>query len=317
MSIQLMVVAAYLPKEVINTTQKLVLMKIADSADDQTRLARPGLERMMAWSGVGEKQVITVVTQLVGLGLVERVTIGRVGHRAEYRVFPYGVPPIPSTEELAERRRAAQQAPTNPRLARSSTPRRRPSSAARTQQDVTARQEVRAAEEDAREAGLPQGNPDGATGRVALGEPSGLPQGNRAGSPRETPSLPPSSSSLPNPPTPTAEVVGDAETHRGQQRARCAKHAEPVGNCRGCGTNPRAEREEERREAADREHRVQQDWLREFFAEQERRVAQSDPQALEMARQRTRELARMGRERGRQTAAKSRQGPGRSQDRPH
>jgi hypothetical protein len=44
-SIQLMVVAAYLPKEVINTTQKLVLMKIADSADDQTRLARP------AWSG--------------------------------------------------------------------------------------------------------------------------------------------------------------------------------------------------------------------------------------------------------------------------
>ncbi len=109
-----MVVAAYLPKEVLNKAQKLVLMKIADSADDQTRLARPGLERMMAWAGVGEKQVSTLVTQLVGLGLVERVTIGRVGTRAEYRVFPYGVPPIPSTEELAERRRAAQQAPTNP-----------------------------------------------------------------------------------------------------------------------------------------------------------------------------------------------------------
>lgn len=312
-----MVVAAYLPKEVLNKAQKLVLMKIADSADDQTRLARPGLERMMAWAYVGEKQVSTLVTELVGLGLVERVTIGRVGRRAEYRVFPYGVPPIPSTEELAERRRAARQAPTNPRLARSGTPRRRPSAAARTQQDVTARQEARVAEGTAREAGLPQGNPGGATGRVAPGEPSGLPQGNRAGSPGETPSLPSSSSSLPNPPTPTAGVVGDAEARRGRQRAGCAKHAEPVGNCRGCGTNPRAEREEERREAADRERRVQRDWLREFFAEQERRVARSNPQALEMARQRTRELARMGRERGQQAAAKSRERSGRSQDHSH
>ncbi|MFJ2198998.1 helix-turn-helix domain-containing protein [Streptomyces violaceusniger] len=298
MSIQLMVVAAYLPKEVINTTQKLVLMKIADSADDQTRLARPGLERMMAWAGVGEKQVITVVTQLVGLGLVERVTIGRVGRRAEYRVFPHGVPPIPSTEELIERRRAAQRAPTNPRLARK-TSRRKPSSAARTQQDVAAREETRASAEPGPEPGLPQGNPDSARGRVAAGKPSGLPQGNRAGSPGETPSLPSSSSSLPHPPTPTADAAGEPGAGRGaQQRAGCPKHAEPVANCRGCGTNPRAGREEARREAADREHRAQQDWLREFFAEQERRVAETDPQALEMARQRVRDLARMGREKG-------------------
>ncbi|WP_406349608.1 hypothetical protein OHB10_32285 [Streptomyces sp. NBC_01597] len=307
MSIQLMVVAAYLPKEVINTTQKLVLMKIADSADDQTRLARPGLERMMAWAGVGEKRVITIVTELVGLGLVERVTIGRVGLRAEYRVFPYGVPPIPSTEELIERRRAAQRAPTNPRLARK-TARRKPSSAARTQRDVAAREKARAAVEAASEAGLPQGNPASAPGRVAVREPSGLPQGNRAGSPGETPSLPPSSSSLPNPPTPTADAAGEPGAGRGaQQRAGCPKHAEPVANCRGCGTNPRAGREEARREAADREHRGQQDWLREFFAEQERRVAETDPQALEMARQRVRDLARMGRER----AANSRQRQGR------
>lgn len=302
-----MVVAAYLPKEVINTTQKLVLMKIADSADDQTRLARPGLERMMAWAGVGEKRVITIVTELVGLGLVERVTIGRVGLRAEYRVFPYGVPPIPSTEELIERRRAAQRAPTNPRLARK-TARRKPSSAARTQRDVAAREKARAAVEASSEAGLPQGNPASAPGRVAVREPSGLPQGNRAGSPGETPSLPPSSSSLPNPPTPTADAAEEPGAGRGaQQRAGCPKHAEPVANCRGCGTNPRAGREEARREAADREHRGQQDWLREFFAEQERRVAETDPQALEMARQRVRDLARMGRER----AANSRQRQGR------
>jgi hypothetical protein len=295
-SIQLIVVAAYLPKEVINQTQKAVLMKIADSADDQTRLARPGLERMMAWAGVGEKQVITVVTQLVGLGLVERVTIGRVGLRAEYRVFPYGVPPIPSTEELIERRRAAQRAPKNPRLARK-TPRRKPSAAARTHEDVAARKEARVAADAAPEAGLPQGNPDLSPGRVAAGKPSELPQGNRAGSPGETPSLPPSSCSLPIPPTPTADAAGEpGARHGAQQRAGCPKHAAPVANCRGCGTNPRAGREEARRDAADREHRSQQDWLREFFAEQERRVAETDPQAVEMARQRVRDLARMGRE---------------------
>ncbi|MEU4028104.1 helix-turn-helix domain-containing protein [Streptomyces anulatus] len=308
MSIHMMVAAAYLPKQVINQTQKAVLMKIADSADDQTRLARPGLERMMAWAGVGEKTVVTVVTQLVGLGLVERVTIGRVGLRAEYRVFPYGVPPIPSTEELIERRRAEQCAPKNPRLARK-TPRRKPSAAARTQQDVAVREEERAAA-----AGLPQGNPDEAEGRVAPGKPSGLPQGNRAGSPGETPSLPPSSSSLPNPPTPTADAAGEPRAGNGaQQRTGCAKHTEPVNNCRGCGTNPRAGREEARREAVDREHRSQQDWLQEFFAERARRVEQSDPQALEMARQRTRELARMGREEG----SKARRKQARQQDRQH
>lgn len=262
----------------------------------------------MAWAGVGEKTVVTVVTQLVGLGLVERVTVGRVGLRAEYRVFPYGVPPIPSTEELIERRRAAQRAPKNPRLARK-TPRRKPSSAARTQQDVAAREEGRAAA-----SGLPQGNPDEFEGWVAPGKPSGLPSGNRAGSPGETPSLPPSSSSLPNPPTPTADAAGEPGAAQGaQQRARCPKHAEPVANCRGCGTNPRAGREEERREATDREHRGQQDWLRQFFAEQERRVAETDPEALEETRKRVRALSRMGRE----TFHNSRHMQGRSQDRLH
>ncbi|MFE2289819.1 helix-turn-helix domain-containing protein [Streptomyces sp. NPDC059452] len=292
MSIHMMVAAGYLPKEVINKTQRLVLMKIADSADDQTRLARPGLERMMAWAGVGEKTVITVVTELIGLGLVERVTVGRVGLRAEYRVFPHGVPPIPSTEELIERRRAQQRAPKNPRLARN-TPRRRPSAAARTQQDVTAREEARAAVEP----GLPEGNPESDQSRVAAGEPSGLPQGNSAGSPGETPSLPPSSSVLPNPPTPRADAAGEPGAAQGaQQRADCPKHEQPVANCRGCGTNPRAGRDEARREEVDRAHRGQQEWLREFFAEQERRMSGTDPAAVEEARQRVRALSRMGRE---------------------
>lgn len=289
-----MVVAAYLPKEVINRTQKLVLMKICDSADDQTRLARPGLERMMAWAGVGEKQTITVVTELVGLGLVERVTVGRVGRRAEYRVFPYGVPPIPSTEELIERRRQAQRAPKNPRLARKVT-RRKPSSAARTQDDVAVREEARAAPEAPAKGGLREGNPGSEAGRVADGEPGTFPQGDQAGSPVETPSLPPPSSSLPIPPPPTAHAVGepDGTGEEGQMPSSCPKHQTLVANCRGCGTNPRAGREQARRDAAANEHASQQQWLREFFAEQERRVAETDPEALAMARQRVRELNRM------------------------
>ncbi|MET8681717.1 helix-turn-helix domain-containing protein [Streptomyces sp. NPDC004647] len=301
MSIQLMVVAAYLPKEVINKTQKFVLMKIADSADDQTRLARPGLERMMAWAGVGEKQVIAVVTELIGLGLVERVEVGRVGRRAEYRVFPDGVPPIPSTEELIERRRTAQRAPKNPRLARQIERRRRPSAAARTQGDVTAREEARdASQATTEEGGFPQGNPEDGKGRVPPREPSGFPQGNQEGSPRGTPSLPSPSYLLPYPPTPAADAAGEpGAAVEDQQPGGCPKHPKPVGNCRGCGTNPRADREQARRDAVHSEHASQQQWLREFFAERARRVAQSDPQAEEMARKRVRELARMGRERSR------------------
>ncbi|MFE2179037.1 hypothetical protein [Streptomyces sp. NPDC059455] len=294
-SIHLMLAAAYLPKEVINKTQKMVLMKIADSADDQTLLGRPGLERMMAWAGVGEKQIITVVTELVGLGFVERVEVGRVGRRAEYKVFPHGVPPIPSTEELIERRRTAQRAPKNPRLARQ-VKRRKPSSTARTQSDVTAREEERAASEASDEGGLPEGNPVSEEERVPPRKPGRFPQGNREGSPTETPSFPSHSSFLPYPPTPTAGAAGEpVEAGEEQPLSGCERHPQPVANCRGCGTNPRAGRERARREAAASELTAQQQWLREFFAEQERRVADTDPEALAMARQRTKELARMNR----------------------
>lgn len=247
-----MVVAAYLPKEVINKTQKLVLMKIADSADDQTRLGRPGLERMMAWAGVGEKQVITVVTELVGLGLVERIEVGRVGRRAEYRVFPHGVPPIPSTEELIEWRRAALRAPTNPRLARKVT-RRKPSVAARTQDDVAAREEARDAVGRPPQEGLPRGNPEGGPERVAAGEPGRFPQGNREGSPGATPSLPSPSSFLPFPlppwrarkrsRTPTRRSSRRPTARSTRWRSATAGGAErtraPVANRRG-GRPPRA-----------------------------------------------------------------------------
>lgn len=92
--------------------------------------------------------------------------------------------------------------------------------------------------------------------------------------------------------------MAEADEHaEDQSSSGCPAHPQPVANCRGCGTNPRARREQAQRKAAERERMAQQEWLREFFAEQERRVAASNPKALEMARQRARELARLGRTR--------------------
>src|SRR5262249_41249269 len=102
-----MVVAAYLPEDVVTQGQKLALMKICDSADDETRLSKPGMRRLRAWVGVGEKRATTIVTELVAKGLVERVEVGKAGRRAVYRVFPLGVPSIPSNDELEARFLAA------------------------------------------------------------------------------------------------------------------------------------------------------------------------------------------------------------------
>ncbi|TQE30858.1 hypothetical protein Sipo8835_22970 [Streptomyces ipomoeae] len=298
MSIHLMVVAAYLPKSVVNSTQKLVLMKICDSADEETRIARPGLERMMAWSGVNEKRVPAVVTELVELGLVQRITVGRAGRRAEYRVFPLGVPPIPTTDMLVERRREAREGPKNERLARPGVRRAKPVAAARTHEDVAARKAARAESQAEAEPGLPEGNPAGEEKRVPPGEPSGFPQGNRMGSPRGTPSLPSSSSHLHYPPTPTADAAGEpasAGEDPGPRRG-CPKHATPAGNCRGCGTNARAARERQRQEEIERERAAEQTWLSDWKAdlERHRRAAEADPAAVAKAREAAYELARRG-----------------------
>ncbi|KOX33039.1 MULTISPECIES: hypothetical protein [unclassified Streptomyces] len=147
MSIHLMIVAAYLPPDVVNQGQKLALMKICDSADDETRLARPGMRRLRAWVGVSKSRCTTIVTELVAMGLVERVTVGRIGRAAVYRVFPMGVPSIPSNEELDARHHEADKAPKNENKARRGLQRARPSKPAMTYRDVEVRKESRAAPE--------------------------------------------------------------------------------------------------------------------------------------------------------------------------
>jgi hypothetical protein len=92
MSIQLMWAAAHLPADIVNPHQKLALMKICDSADDENRTAEPAVAGVAAWAGVPDGRVLTIVAELVAKGLLERVEGGRTGRTAGYRVFPHGIP---------------------------------------------------------------------------------------------------------------------------------------------------------------------------------------------------------------------------------
>ncbi|MFM9760822.1 helix-turn-helix domain-containing protein [Streptomyces scabiei] len=316
MSIQLMIAAAYLPPDVLSQSQKLALMKIADSADDETRLARPGLTRLAAWVGVTDKRAITIVTELIAKGLVERVETGKAGRSAVYRVFPLGVPPTPTTPELKERLEARKAAPKNANKARSGVTRSAPAKPAMTYQDVEDREAARRekAESPQVEAGFHVGNPDGEAGfhgwnpdgqdiRVPPVEPGEFHGGNPLGSSGGTPSFPGSSSVLPFPPTPTADAAGepastppdDSAPERGEPPRGCTKHrGRPAASCRGCGTNPRAGRRREQEEAKDEEHREHgrfwDEWRQD--AARRRQQAEENPEAIEEARRAAREAVR-------------------------
>ncbi|MFD3456857.1 hypothetical protein ACFWVC_32360, partial [Streptomyces sp. NPDC058691] len=185
MSIHLMLVAAYLPDDVVNQGQKLALMKICDSADDESGISRPGMRRVRAWVGVGEKRCTTIVTELVAKGLIERVEVGMLGRRATYRVFPLGVPSIPSNDELDARLQAADAAPKNPRKARSGVTRAAPSRPAMTREDFSARDDLDvqalAAGEGVKRPGFHPWNPGDDEGRVPPVEPKGFHGGNPKG----------------------------------------------------------------------------------------------------------------------------------------
>ncbi|MCX4858309.1 hypothetical protein [Streptomyces canus] len=288
-----MVVAAYLPDDVVTQGQKLALMKICDSADDETRLSKPGLRRLRAWVGVTEKRCMTIVTELVAKGLIERVETGKAGRRAVYKVFPLGVPPIPSNDDLEARFLAADAAPKNSRKARKGVARAAPSKPAMTHEDIDAR--ALAAGDGVKEAGFHEWNPDEGEGRVPPVEPSGFHGRNPQGSTGGTPSFPSSSSFLPSPPTPTADAAGEPA-------GGCSRHPVPAANCRACGTNPRAGRAVRERDRAEAERQAQQEWLRDYQKDlaMARRVAQERPEDVEAARLAARQAARQGREKNRE-----------------
>ncbi|MFI9149456.1 helix-turn-helix domain-containing protein [Streptomyces sp. NPDC053367] len=321
MSIQLMIAAAYLPPEEITQSQKLALMKIADSADDETRLARPGLTRLAAWVGVTDKRVITIVTELVALGFVERVETGKAGRAAVYRVFPLGVPPTPTTADLKVAAEARRAAPKNPRKARTGVKRAAPAKPARTYKDVEQR---RASREKAAspqvDAGFHGGNPeqtqgfhggnaDASEGQVPRVEPDEFHAGNPPCSSDGTPSFPGSSSVPSFPPTPTADAVGEPAREpedalpSADAKQGCERHrGRPAASCRGCGTNPRAGREREQRKAKEAERRERGRFWDQWHEDAARRREQAEarPEVTEAARRAAREAARVARGRGAQ-----------------
>ena len=294
MSIHLMLVAAYLPPEVIsNPAEKLALMKLGDSADDETRLARPGVRRLAAWAGVGKKRAITLVTELVKKGLVERVEIGKPGRAAVYMVFPAGVPRIPDSEELEARFNAAAKAPRNKRLAREGVVRAKPAAPARKRGEQLRK--------DPSAGGFPEGNPPADLEQVPLGEPSRFPSGNPAGSPGGTPSVPSSvPRSVPSPQPPTADAAGGPQEQAGEDpEGPCSRHRRVARNCRACGTSARAQREARDKEQREAGRRADQEHIEGFLREgrETRELVEQKAQEVEAARQEAMRVAREARER--------------------
>jgi hypothetical protein len=314
-SIQLMIAAAYLPPDQVNQSQKLALMKLADSADDETRLARPGLIRLAAWIGVTDKRAITLVTELIAKGLVERVETGKAGRAAVYRVFPNGVPATPTTAQLKAAAEARKAGPKNPRKARVGVVRAAPAKPAMTYQDIKAREAARRQEpgpsqaeggfhaENPEHEGFHQGNPAAPEERVPPVEPSAFHEGNPVGSTDGTPSFPGSSSVLPSPLPPTADAVGESALTPSARPAQgsgkppkgCERHqGRPAASCRGCGTNPRAERRRQQEAAKEEERQAAGRFWDEWHeaAARRRQRAEQHPEQIGEARKAVRDALR-------------------------
>lgn len=68
-------------------SKKLVLMCLADSAGNDTGIALPGREALMAWSQVGASTLKKYLAELEDEGWIRRTQTAHRGRRAEYAVF--------------------------------------------------------------------------------------------------------------------------------------------------------------------------------------------------------------------------------------
>lgn len=71
-------------------SKKLVLMCLANSANDHDRIGFPGFDELIAWSGLGRARIYAVVDELIAEGYLVRHRAGGRGKRAEFVVFPHG-----------------------------------------------------------------------------------------------------------------------------------------------------------------------------------------------------------------------------------
>jgi hypothetical protein len=84
-SIQHLEAAAETP---LHATSKLVLMAIADDANKLTRLAYPGMPKMVLWSGASERRIFGILEELIAEQFVARCSFGKPGRRTEWLIFP-------------------------------------------------------------------------------------------------------------------------------------------------------------------------------------------------------------------------------------
>jgi hypothetical protein len=101
MSIHALVAAAYI--EDLEPAVKLILMAMCDSSDERTGETAPGIAKLRAWSGRSRSQTTRIVKALEDSRYIGRVSRARTGRRAVWRVFPDGMPTIPSPDEVAAR----------------------------------------------------------------------------------------------------------------------------------------------------------------------------------------------------------------------
>lgn len=87
MSVHLVTCAAQLP---LRSTEKLILLCLAENANAKDSVAFPGMEGLMRWSGLSDARVYQVLKALQELRLIEQIGRGHRGRAAEFVVFPYG-----------------------------------------------------------------------------------------------------------------------------------------------------------------------------------------------------------------------------------
>lgn len=75
-------------------SKKLVLMCIADSANQDNRVGFPGMDAIKRWSGLKNSRALEVIAELVAEGYLVRHRGGVNGRRAEFIVFPHGCCPL-------------------------------------------------------------------------------------------------------------------------------------------------------------------------------------------------------------------------------
>jgi hypothetical protein len=234
MSIHLMVcvrpVTGLLPSE------KLALLAYADSADETTGLAWPGIDAVAEWAGVSGSSAKRLTAALVDKGLLRKYSSGHHGRRARYVVFPNGCcaehqrprgdvdleQPPATVEQLAERLGMRVDATSRP-LLEQLLDQQAKGLTGDTQQTAEGSHPQASVSVDGYHVQDP--SPSDPNERVLPAAPI-TPDGYRKG-PTGSTRTP---STTTTPPTPHAFGAGGA----------CPAHQPtPADNCRGCGTTPR------------------------------------------------------------------------------